>query len=700
MKSNKYIPNIDKFTNTKEFTYLADYWKKYNTYCTIPEDSEEYKKFWKDVKDKCINGMTNSSGISISGNYFFYLNFCPILSETEDEVSKRKRKTYNFPRFVDLDYEYFWMVEYCKNNEKSLTAVKGRRQGWSYKGAAVGTHEYTFFKESKVIIGAFLGTYSQGTMNMVIGYLNHISTYTPFGHIRNPDLKDYFMAQHQKDIGGVKVWHGYKSSVESITFKDRPAAVAGKSASILLLDEAGLFPNITESWGFTEPVIKNGSNYTGTAIVYGSSGDMDSGSKFFYEMFTQPRKYNMLEFEDEFDNSKTIGFFSSATKGRWGVCKDPNSKWYKQPMVDSDGNSNELAAFDDIMYYRESVKGGLDPRGIHLATTQFPVTWQEAFMRNKGAIFASPEMLDWLTELETTPSLRNQVEKGSLVWKDGKLEFQPNDELNYITEFPINSSSNPKEDGYKDVTGCIAIWERPETTNGEIPYSLYVAGCDPYDMDKSNSGSLGSFYIYKRFIRVGSTHDIIVAEYTGRPKFADDFYEQCRKLCIYYNCKVLYENQLKGLKNYFNEKNCLQYLWEQPDHMIKDMIKDSKVNRGYGVHMNRGTGNSTGIKDMLELYTKDWLYTEIINENGLVKFNFHNIKSIGLLKELIAYNVEDNFDRVIALMLCILQTKELHKIHVESMTGASGSWSQDPFLAKQFQKARIANQKYSNIKLN
>lgn len=1083
--NNPYIPFVEKFTLTDEFRYLAKTFEEKGVYCLFNEESQDYIDFWKDVKNKCLNGMTNSAGITIPGTYFFYLNFCPILSQSEDEVNKRKRKTFNFPRFVDLDYEYFSMVEYCKQNEKSLIAVKGRRQGWSYKGASVATHEYTFYKESKSIIGAFLGAYSQGTMNMVIGYLNHISTHTPFGHIRNPDLKDYFMSQYQKDINGVKVWHGYKSSIEAITFKDRPAVAAGKSASILLLDEAGLFPNITESWGFTEPLIKDGSSYTGIALIYGSSGDMDTGSKFFYEMFTNPTKYNMLEFSDPENPSKKIGFFSSATKGRWGICKDPKSKWYKQPMVDKDGNSNELAAYDDIMYAREAVKGGLDPRAIHLTTTQYPVTWQEAFLRNKGAIFASPEMLEWLGKLETTPSLRDETQKGELIWVDGKLEFRPKDTLNYITSFPLK----PDEDN----TGCIAIWERPEMINSEIPFGLYIAGCltpgekvltnkglqnieevkledklineegkfvdiinlqrydvkdedifkikmantfrtttftkehpllvskpnykvnyklnhpkykfnegywdfdfkyiktdkveigdwikvpniynkygnkdisnywnndnyridrqidnplnkddfwwfiglwlgdgwcekdshiaisfntkdqyyinktkdiiknifkrtyheevdinctcisfcfaqlndflnehfgkyshgkkipewvkynnipikhnlilgylasdgcitkhtfgynsmefvsinlellesiqdigfslglisnlsklrnesvvlfrnkesktkecyhlrfghsdtikfgkyfnisndtklnlidynkqtrkkqksdcffskdleyiyfkikdiekskytgivynfecdthtfmchhitthncDPYDMDKSGTNSLGSFYIYKRFLRAGSTHDIIVAEYTGRPKSADEFYENCRRLCIYYNAKVLYENQLKGFKGYFEQKNCLHYLWEQPQ-IIKDIVKNSKVQRGYGIHMNRGSNGSSGIKDTCELYLKDWLYTELKTDNGEFKFNFHNIKSIALLKELIAYDIEGNYDRCIALMLCILQTKELHKLHIEQMTNTSSSIGNQPFMLKLWERRNIKQDKF------
>jgi hypothetical protein len=159
----------------------------------------------------------------------------------------------------------------------------------------------------------------------------------------------------------------------------------------------------------------------------------------------------------------------------------------------------------------------------------------------------------------------------------------------------------------------------------------------------------------------------------------------------------LYENQLKGFKNYFAAKNSLHYLWEQPDHMIKDIIKDSKVQRGYGCHMNRGSGGSSGIKDMCELYLKDWLYTEREDIDGKKIFNFHTIKSIGLLKELIAYDVEGNFDRVIAFMLCILQTKELHKIHVSNMTDNSQNFGQDPWLKKWWDKREITNSAFRNL---
>lgn len=687
LNDNPYIPYVPKFTNSKEFSYLAQTFETISNYTNIPSGTIQYHNFWNDVKDKCINGFTNSDGIRITGIHFFYLNFCPILGQ------KNGRKSKIFPKFVDLDYEFFHMLEYCRENQKSMTAVKGRRQGWSYKAGAVCTHEFYFYPDSKSIIGAFFSSFSQNTMNMVVDNSNFINTNTEFRRQRNPDLKDYIKARYQADVSGVKVWKGYNSEVKCISFKDNPTAAVGLSANWLVLDEAGVFPNIVDAYGYTEPLIKDGSTYTGVAMVFGSSGDMDSGSKYFYEMFTNPSKYNMLAFEDPFNPNSNVAFFSSAAKGRWGVCLNPNSVWYKKPMVDDEGNSILEAATDDILWLREGAKSGLDPKAIHNITTQFPLTWKEAFLRNKGNVFGSPEMLEWLGQLENTPSLRGQSQKGELYFgAENKIEWKPNDELNYITDFPLKK--DPKSGESYSTDGCIGIWEHPEHNEGQIPNYLYLLGCDPYDQDKSDSGSLGSIFVYKRFYRADRTHDIIVAEYTSRPDTAEQFYENCRKLCYYYNGKVLYENQLKGLKVYFEQKNCLHMMCEQPG-IIRDIVKDSRVQRGYGIHMNRGSNGASGIKDQCELYLKKWLYEEIEDKDGKKIVRFHTIKSIGLLKELIAYDREINTDRVIAVMLCILQTYELHRIHVEELSNTTSSMSL--FFDKLYKKGSILNKKQSQI---
>ena len=133
---------------------------------------------------------------------------------------------------------------------------------------------------------------------------------------------------------------------------------------------------------------------------------------------------------------------------------------------------------------------------------------------------------------------------------------------------------------------------------------------------------------------------------------------------------------------------------EQPG-IIRDIVKDSRVQRGYGIHMNRGSNGSTGIKDQCELYLKKWLYEEITGDNDQKIFRFQTIKSIPLLKELIAYDRIINTDRVIALMLCILQTYELHRIHVEELSNISTTTGS--FLEKIYQKNLIFNRKNSQF---
>lgn len=658
MIDNPYVPYKGKLTNTQEFCYLAEFFREHKCYTMLSEGTKKYNEFWEDVRLKCLYGMTNSDGISIPGTYFFYLNFIQILGKDK----KTGRKTKIFPRFLDIDFEYFWTVDYAKKNQKGLLLVKPRRLGFSYKAAALCTHEFNFYRDSKSIVSAFFSKFSSNTMSMIIDNCNFLNTYTEFRKQRNPDTRDFIKARFKVNIGGVEVWKGYQSEIREITFKDNEFAAVGQTANWFVMDEAGVFPNIISAYNMSEPTIKDGSSYIGVALIFGSAGSMEGGTQYFYEMFMDPAKYNMLEFPNPDPNGKPIGWFIPATKGRFGAShkSKQEGKLDIDDMVDQDGNSNEELAAEDILFERSIKKKGGDSQALADHMTQYPLTYKDAFLRSSGSIFPVAELKEQLATIEATKDLDQAGKQVELYFDtDGKLRTRTTENLKEIIEFPLDRGNKKGI----DKTGCITIYEEPERVSGEVPPFLYIAGCDPYDHDRAeNTTSLGSMFVYKRFYQANKTHDIIVAEYTGRPELADDFYENCRKLCIYYNAKMLYENQLKGIKVYFQNKNSLHYLYQTPE-LLKDIVKDGYVSRSYGTHMPKE------IKRQCEIFLKQWLIEErIIDEKtGRKIMNLHTILCKALLKELIAYDPEEgNFDRVIAFMLCILQSKELYKISSEA----------------------------------
>jgi hypothetical protein len=86
--------------------------------------------------------------------------------------------------------------------------------------------------------------------------------------------------------------------------------------------------------------------------------------------------------------------------------------------------------------------------------------------------------------------------------------------------------------------------------------NIMTHNCDPYDHDESFTNSLGSTFIFKRVKAGEAWNDVIVAEYSGRPDTAEEYYENVRKLLMFYNARLLFENERKGIYPYFTNKHC------------------------------------------------------------------------------------------------------------------------------------------------
>jgi hypothetical protein len=163
--------------------------------------------------------------------------------------------------------------------------------------------------------------------------------------------------------------------------------------------------------------------------------------------------------------------------------------------------------------------------------------------------------------------------------------------------------------------------------------------------------SLGSVFVLDLWT------DKIVAEYTGRPLFADDFYEVCRRMCLFYNGRMNYENNKKGLFAYFSKMNSV-YLLTDVLEFLKDkqMIKDT----GYG-NKAKGTNANAAINSFGRNLLRSWLLkptTVIQNIDGVEQEtlvpNLFTLRNRALIKELINYNAEGNFDRISSMGMVML----------------------------------------------
>ena len=382
------------------------------------------------------------------------------------------------------------------------------------------------------------------------------------------------------------------------------------------------------------------NNYICNGIITHNTGGSE-GANFegLSDMFYHPEGFNCLDFDNIWDEGmadKKCGFFVPA----WS-----NLQSEEHPeCMDSDGNTNRSASVQVILEQRRIVRDSQpDETVTDRYIAEHPNTPQEAILEVGKNIFPKKQLQMQLNKLRTNTKLANMKHVVDLVWEgDGTvkaIEKKGGD----ITHYPLKKGEQP--------TGSVVIYEYPVK---DPPYGLYIAGQDPYDQDGSLTNSLGSTFIYKRFQPGEAWSDVIVAEYSGRPDTAEEYYENVRKLLTMYNAKLLFENERKGIYPYFTNKHCDYMLADQPDKVISEIFKDSKVQRKKGCHMTKQ------IRSYAEGLIKEWLLEEY--EPGHP--NLERIYSEPLIEELLLDDGVRNVDRVIALCMVMLYREELYQVKI------------------------------------
>lgn len=388
------------------------------------------------------------------------------------------------------------------------------------------------------------------------------------------------------------------------------------------------------------------NTYIANGIITHNTGGT-SGSDFSgaLEIIYNPVGHNVYALPNVYDKNsqgkqKTVFFFGAYLN--------------RKGFYDDNGVSDVVGALISIINARHKVKYNTsDPTIITRVKAENPITIQDAIMKIEGSSYPIAELNDRLNEIDLNPRSLDGVYTGIMSQLNGEIIFKPDFNAVPIREFPHKNNK---------LLGCVEIYEMPEkSSGGKVLDGRYIAGIDPYDDDESDTLSLGSIFVLDLFT------DRIVCEYTGRPDFADDFYEICRKIVLFYNAETNYENNKKGLYKYFSQHNVLYLLSGNLDY-LRDKEGPTNTLRG---NKSKGTLSSAPIKSYGRQCIRDWLIKpkEYINEdNETVTYtNLQKTNTRGLIKELILWNANGNFDRHDAfLMLMLLREEKLRLFGTDS----------------------------------
>ena len=652
-EEGKIIVDVTKphiLEDTDYFRPSAIHYQQYGCFTKLKPNANPNSEFGKWIREevrRCWEGYVRpSDGEWITGDMYFFLNYCPILLIKKDENNKSIR-TIDFPRFWDGHYYKSHYLNQCRNEGHHASELASRGKGKSLFAASMLAKRFILGESKKVnkkvqcVATASERKYIQGAfqlLDMFQYYIDFCANNTEFPRQRiTSSLQNLAWTMGYID-SETNTRRGTENSVIGITSKDDESKLRGSRGVLYLLEEAGSFPRLLNLYQVLRPSVEDGNSIWGLIYLYGTAGDSDSDFSSMQELMYNPNGYNIKAVNNVYDKEgqgrKQFTYFFPGYMNR-------------ADCYDEDGNSDVNKALLEILLDRYKVKyNSTDINAITKRIAEIPITPQEAILKTKDNIFPIAEITKRLNEIDNNPNFYDDTYVGDLVINKGNVEFSPNTLDMPIRDFPTKDNK---------VKGAIEIFEMPQEVHGKIPKDRYIMSLDNYENDEAQSMSLGSMFVLDLWT------DRIVAVYTGRPMFADDLNEICRKLCLFYNAKVMVENNKKNTFSYFSRMNSLHLMADTPEYLKnKQLIKTT----GFG-NASKGITATLPIKNFALGLIRDWLLkpVTITKEEGneVVEYivpNLSFIKNRALLKELMLYNPAINVDRIMSLCQLMLYREE------------------------------------------
>jgi len=624
-----------KFLNTSEFTEAANYYKVNKEYTYHSDNTIGFNRFWENEERKCESGIW-SDGVYLTGRHYFTINYGRFRARPTDEDGNvtSNRKSFTFLGFIDLQYYLFHEIEECLLNgnfsnlesfleqfpEKdiehfealglqSFVAAKGRRKGWT---AIIATgildYNFTFLESSNSLVASGEKGHFKAMRTGVHNTKNWVDKETPW--VRATEIlgqSEHFVASFKMvNDDGTKITEGYQSEMQFASFKDNDFKGIGDSVDIINIEEPGKFDNLLESFPISfEPLIRDGEIRIGALIAGGTAGDMEKGgSQALSTIMYKPSVFGAKEYNNIYEETEVSGKSGWFIDDLWYA---PNKKIKKDQfllldssertkflldkikgnyveVVDKYGNSYRY--FADILLSAKRDKMRASTQEVYnKMVTQQPKYLSEAFLLDESSPFdvatAKAALGEMISREDST-----LIEKGSFFQsKEDGIQWQIDTSSNFINRFPWK---------HDNVEGCWVIYDHPviverqsridhKLITEETARNRYIAGTDPIDWGSGETTNKDKRKSFAATFIIDTLTRNIVAEYVSRPFKADDYFEQLWRGLEYYNAVLLYENNLKSLYSYFNLKNKMYLLAQEPDS-LKGKTDKNRSRRLKGFH--------------------------------------------------------------------------------------------------------------------
>ena len=615
----------------------------------IPDkESSEHREFFNFHKDLCLNGAM-MNGVYINPFLYWHLNFWNTEVDIIDERGRISQKYAN-PYLRDNEWIITNEIDRAQNEKKGLVILGIRRLAKSVIESSYIAWGATFDENSQNIISGL----NAPDIKLITDKIDKGLNFLPEAW-RWQRIEDNW--KNQVTLG-IKTKGGERIPFSQILIRNldegnNEEAIAGTKPRKLIIDEIGKGSFLRGFQaavpGFTTPF-----GWGCSPILTGTGGDMKRFMDAKSLMFDVDN-FNFLTYNNEKDDKRVHGLFISY-KYRMEA-KEPTTlgAFLDQP-VDSDLHkismlvSNEEKAKEITTNNLDRLKKAGDRIAYLKEKMYYPLEVDDIFLNEDTNIFdieAAKRQKTRLLQAERTGIpviLFNDEDKIGHSFTDKQA----------ISNFPLKNSD------LKDAP--VVIYEFPVANP---PYGLYVAGVDPYRQGQSAySSSLGAVYVYKRMhdITGEKYQDMFVASYVARPDKKETWEEQARLLIKYYNARTLCENDDISFIEYMKAKGDAHYLEKQPQWLM-EIVPNTTVKREYGIHRS-----SQKIIDYLHNCLKKYLEETVLTEKddaGNITKQIMGVSKIFdpvLLEEVIQYNDQGNFDRIVAAELAIAQAYKMDPI--------------------------------------